>query len=133
MRKIRITPNLTIYIKLGFSMLLQLVKMAKVRGVAYARQPNRSRLDMQVHQIVDNPTLQVVLNAIDDDLLADIHELQIRKITLGLINCLVNLLVIFDAITEVLSSYLGVQPYVVWRCSLDLQNIAHDQVFIVAL
>jgi hypothetical protein len=88
---------------------------------------------VQVHEIVDHATLQVILNRIDNNLLPDIHNLQIREVILIFINCLVNLLVIANAIAEILRSLLWVLANVVGRGGLDFEDVAHDQLFIVAL
>jgi len=87
---------------------------------------------MQVHEIVNNPTLQVVLNRIDDNLLAHIHNFQVCKIALILIDCLVDLLVVANTLTEILCSRLGILAFVVGGGGLDFEDIAHDQLFVVA-
>ena len=69
---------------------------------------------MEVHQVVHNPTLEVVLYLIDNDLLSDIDELNVRKIALILVYCLVNLLVVANAVAEVCCSLLGVLANIVW-------------------
>jgi hypothetical protein len=100
---------------------------------AYTRQPDRARFDVQVHEIVDHATLQVVLDAIDDDLLAHVHDLQVGQMALVLVNGLIHLLIVPDAFSEVLRSRVGVLALVVGRRGLDLKDIAHDQGLIVAL
>ena len=87
---------------------------------------------MQIHQIVHNPTLQIILNSIDDHALAHIHDLQVCHIILLRINGLINLLVIANAVPEILRSFLGVLPNVVGGCSLDLEDIGHDELLVVA-
>jgi len=103
-----------------------------LREETYTREPDRPLLDMQIHQIVHNPTLQVILNRIDDNLLAHIHNLQIRKIILVLINRLVHLFVVANTVSEILCSLLRILANIVGRRGLDFENIAHDQLFIVA-
>lgn len=88
---------------------------------------------MQVHQVVNNPTLQVILDSIDDALFAHVHNLEVCEIVLGVINCLIDLLIIANAVSEILGSLLGVLANVVWRSGLDLKNVAHNEIFIVAL
>lgn len=88
---------------------------------------------MKVHEVIHNAALQVVFYLVDDDLLADIYELYIRQVFLVLIDCLVDFFIVPDPIAKVLSGNFGILPFVVGRGSLDFQDIAHDQVFIVAL
>ena len=97
----------------------------------YPRQPDGSRLDVEVHEVVNHPTLQVVLDAIDNDLLADVHDLQIGQMALVLINGLVHLLVIPDALYEVRRSTFRVLALVVGGRGLDLEDVAHDQGLVV--
>lgn len=99
----------------------------------YTRQPDGTWLDVEIHQIVDNTTLEIVLDTVDDTLLADIHKLQICQVILRLVNSLVDLLIIGDTVTEILCSLLGVHSDVVWGGCLDFQDIAHDKVLVVAL
>lgn len=88
---------------------------------------------MQVHQVIDDPTLQVVLDTVDDDLLADIHNFQVCEVTLIGINCLVHLLVVTDAVAEVLGRNFGVLTSVVGGRGLYFENIAHDELLVVTL
>jgi len=88
---------------------------------------------VQVHEVVDHTTLQIVLDPIDDDLLANIHDLQVGQIVLLLVDGLVNLLVIANALSKVLDSRLGILTLVIGGCSLDFEDVAHDDVLVVAL
>ena len=73
------------------------------------------------------------MDSIDDALLANVHNLEVCEIVLGVINCLVDLLIVANAVSEILGSLLGVLANVVWRSGLDLKNVAHNEIFIVAL
>jgi hypothetical protein len=88
---------------------------------------------VQVHEIVYNPTLQVILNAIYNNLLSHIHNFQVREIALVLINCLINPLIIPYAVSEILRSFLWIYALVVGGGSLDLEDVAHDEVLVIAL
>jgi hypothetical protein len=118
-------------------MLLKLVSIPigvwRSMGSAYTRQPDRSLLDVQIHEVVDDTTLQVILDQVDDALFANIQDLQIRQVTLVLANCLVDLLVVANTVAEVLGCLLGVLALIVGGCGLDLEDIAHNQVLIIAL
>lgn len=90
---------------------------------------------MEVHEVVDNATLKVVLNAIDDDLLADIHDLEVGVFVLIAVGVdgLVDLFVVSDPVTEVLGSGLGILAAVVGTGGLDVADVGHYEVLVVAL
>ena len=88
---------------------------------------------MQVHQVVYHTALKVIANLIDDDLFSNIDQLDVRESLFVLVDGLVDLLIVADAVTEVLGCYLGILILVVGRSCLDLQNIAHDDLLIIAL
>lgn len=102
---------------------------------SYPRQPDRSRPNVQIHEIVDDATLKVILDAVDDDLLAHVHELEVGVFVLITIavNGLVNLLVHLDAIAEVLRRILGILTAVVRASRLDITNVGHDEILVIAL
>jgi hypothetical protein len=87
---------------------------------------------MQVHQVIHHPTLQIILNAIDDNLFANVHDLQIRNITLVCIDGLINLLIVPDSVSEISSRRLGIQTLIIRGCGLHLENVAHDEILVVA-
>jgi len=90
---------------------------------------------MQVHQVVHYPTLQVILDPIDNDLAADVEDLEIGQVFLVIVfvHGLVNLLIISDAIAEVLCRLLGILALVVGACGLHVADVGHDEILIVAL
>ena len=90
---------------------------------------------MQVHEIVNDAALEVVLNSVDDDLLANVHDFEVRVLIFVsvLVNCLVNLLVITDAVEKVLGSSFRVLTPVVRAGRFDIANVCHDDVLIVTL
>lgn len=89
---------------------------------------------MQIHEVVDNATLKIVLNAVNDDLLADVHQLQVSVVVLVVVGIdgFVNLLVVADAVAKVLGCGLGILPAIVGACQLDVTDIGHDDLLIVA-
>jgi hypothetical protein len=89
---------------------------------------------MQIHEVVDDATLQVVLDAVDNDLLAGIHDLEIGVFILVSItvNRLVDPLVMTYAVTKILSGGFRVLTAVVGACGLDITDIGHYGVLIVA-
>lgn len=76
--------------------------------------------------------MEVVLDLVDNHLLAHIDQLDVCEIALILVDRLVDLLVVSDAVSEVRCSYFWVLSYVVWRRGLDFQNVAHNQILVVA-
>lgn len=87
---------------------------------------------MQVHQVIDYSTLQIILNSVDDDLAADVDKFNIRQVFLILVDRLIDLLVVSNPVTKVLSSDFWVQAFVIRTGSLDLEDIGHDQVLVIA-
>lgn len=97
-----------------------------------SREPDASRLDVEIGQVVDETGLKVVLDEVDDDSIADVDDLHVGEVTLGLVNCLVDLLVVPDAVAKVFSGFLWVLTDVVGRCGLHFEDVGHDEVFVVA-
>lgn len=84
----------------------------------------------------------------------NVCDLDVSEMSFGLINCLVDLLIVLDPCTEVFGSFFGVLtmgqlsvelraqlaegekkeplPYVVWRCGLDVEYVLHDDGLVVA-
>jgi hypothetical protein len=89
---------------------------------------------VQVHEIIHNAALKVVLDTVDDDLFADVHKLQVCILVFAtiLVNGLVDLLVVFDAVPEVLSGLFGILATIVGASQLNITNVGHDELFIVA-
>jgi hypothetical protein len=90
---------------------------------------------MEVHEVVNDSTLEIVPNSTDDDLLANVHDLkvsQMRLLAFG-INSAVHFLVIANTVAEIKSGSLGVLAAVIWASGLNIANIGHDELFIIAL
>jgi hypothetical protein len=100
----------------------------------YARQPDRARANVEVDEVVHDTALEVILDAVDDDLLANVHDLEVGVVILVtvLIDALVNLLVVANAVTEVESSLIWVLALVVWAGRLDVADVAHNEGLLVA-
>lgn len=89
---------------------------------------------MEVHEVVNNSTLKIVSNSTDDDLLANIHDLkvsQMRLLALS-INSAVDFLVVANTVAEIKSGSLGVLAAVIWASGLNIANIGHDELLIIA-
>src|SRR5690606_9417872 len=96
--------NLAREIELGFSVLHYVLANYQYRnkeGYSYSRQPDGSRCNVKIHEIVHDTALEIVANAVDDDLLSDVDKLHICKILLG--NRFVNLLIVANSVHKVLS------------------------------
>ena len=87
---------------------------------------------MEIHEIVDNPTLEVVFDLVDDHLTTDIDKLDIREMLLILIDCLVNLLIFPDPIEEVPTRVFRILPYVIRRRGFHFHDVCHYDIVIVA-
>lgn len=100
----------------------------------YPGEPDRSRSDVKVHQVVDDTALQIILDTVDDDLLAHVHELEVGVLALVavVVQRLVDLLVIADAVPEVLGGLFRVLATVVRAGELDVADVGHDEVLVVA-
>lgn len=84
-----------------------------VFGLAVTGEPDRSGSDVQVHEEVDHARLQVVLDLVDDDLLADVDELHVREVFLVFVDRLVHFFVVEDAVAKVLHRGFRILAFVV--------------------
>lgn len=99
----------------------------------YTRDPDGTRLNVQVHKVVHHTTLEVVCNTIDDNLAPHVDELDKGEIFLILVNSLVHLFIVLNTFTEVTGGFFGILAGVVGACGLHIKNIAHNEVLIIAL
>jgi len=106
-----------------------------VHGEPYARQPNRARADVQVHEEVNNAALQVVLDTVDENLSTNVHDLEVGKIVLItiLIDGLVDLFVMTNPLSEILRGFLRILANIIGAAGLNVADVGHDQFFVVAL
>lgn len=74
------------------------------------------------------------MNTIDDDLFANVHNLEICIIALVAvsINRLVDFFILADALAEIPGGVLWVLALVVWAGGLDIENVGHDDLLLVA-
>lgn len=89
---------------------------------------------MQVHEVVHDSTLKIVLDAVDNHLLADVHDLEKGQMVLVpvFIHGLVYFLVVSDAVAKVQSCLLRVLSFVVGTSCLNVSYVRHDQFLVVA-
>lgn len=90
---------------------------------------------MEVHEVVDDSALEIIPDSANDDLLANIHDLQVsqmRLLALG-VDGAVHLLIITNTVAEIKGGSLRVLAAIVWAGSLDIANVGHDELLIVAL
>lgn len=78
--------------------------------------------------------MQIVLNTIDDNLFANVHNLEICIVALVAvtINRLVDFFILADALAEISGGVLWVLALVVWAGCLDIENVGHDDLLLVA-
>lgn len=90
---------------------------------------------MQVHEVVHDTTLQVVANAVDDDLLPHVHNLEESQILLVavLVKRFVHLFVVAYAIAEVERCGFGILALVIGTGGLDVADVGHNHVLVIAL
>lgn len=86
---------------------------------------------MKVHREIDDPRLEVIGNLIDDHLGANIDKLDISQIRL--FNGLIHFLIVPNSLPEIPRRFFRVLTNIVRRGSLNLQDITHDKVFVIAL
>lgn len=103
-----------------------------VQGATYSRKPNAARLDVKIHQVVDHTALEIVLDAVDDNIGSDVGELDIGQILFFVVNRLIDLLVLGNAVQEVFGGHLGILALVVWAGGFDVDDVSHDERLIVA-
>lgn len=74
------------------------------------------------------------MNAVDDDLLANIHQFQVSVAILVMVcvNGLVDLFIVLDSIAKVLGRIFWILAAVIRACQLDVTNVGHDDLFIIA-
>ena len=88
---------------------------------------------MKVHEVVNNSALQVILNLVDDDLLAHINQLHVCRVLFILIDRLINLLIVPYPVPKIQCRRFWVLSLIVGRCGLNLDDICHDGLFRITL
>lgn len=104
-------------------------------GNGYPRDKDGAGLDVQIHEEEYDAALAIVLDAINDDSGAHIDQLDKGALALGaalILNALIDLFVVSDALAKVLDGRLGVRVGIVGAAELDLANVGQDHLFIVA-
>ena len=87
--------------------------------VTYPGQVDCPRRDMNVHEIVNDPALDVALVLVDQDLFSSIKNLHEAIASLQLlVHGLVLVLVVLDAVEKVLECFLFIHPVVVGAIDL---------------
>lgn len=87
---------------------------------------------MKVLDIIDEAAGQIVLDTIDDDLSADVNELDIGIKVFILVKSLIDFFVVADTSHKVFCSFFGVLANVVRGSGLDFTDVVHDQVVVIA-
>lgn len=88
---------------------------------------------MQIHQIIHHPTLQIILYPIDNHLAPHIDDLAVRQIALVLIQRLVHPLIHPNPLPKILRRSLRILALVIRARGLDIADIAHNQLLVIAL
>ena len=104
-----------------------------IHGFPVSREPDGTRADVQVHEVIHHPTLKIVLYAVDYDLGADIHDLEICEVVLVaiLVNGLIDLLIHLDPLAEVQGGHFRILILIIGASSLDVADVGHYQVLVV--
>lgn len=108
-----------------------MLAMSRADPQTHSANPDASWLDVEVHEIVYDPTLQVVLQSIDDDLASNVDNFAVRQIMLVFIKCLVDSFVHSYPLSKVLGCLLRVLPSIVRARRLDFLDVTHDQIFVI--
>jgi len=96
----------------------------------YSTEKNAPGGNVQVHQVVYDPGLQVSLDMVDDNLTSNVNQLDIRQVFLG--NRLVSLSVMDNASLKVLHGLLWIHVFVIGRRQLDRHDVVKNQGLILA-
>jgi len=87
---------------------------------------------VKIDEVVDEPAGEIVLDEVDDNLVADVDELDIRVTSFGLVDGLVDLFIVRDSLSKVSCCFFGILAGIVGGRGLHFQDVAHNQLFIVA-
>lgn len=87
---------------------------------------------MEVLDVVNQTTGQVILDLVNDDGRPNVDKLDVGILLLVFIDSLVDLLVVADTVSKILSSKLWILAHVIGRSGLDFEDVVHDDVFVVA-
>lgn len=88
---------------------------------------------MEVHEIVHDSTLKVVLQSVDDDLAANVDDLAVCQIRFVLVERLIHPLIHSYPLSKVSRCLFWILTNIVWTRRLDFLDIAHNEIFILAL
>ena len=102
-------------------------------GLAVAGEPDRTRANVEIHEVVDDTRLEIVLNLVDNDLFADVDEFDVGEVLFVFVDGLIDFFVVADAVAEILSGNFRILAFVVGGGGLDFKDVAHDDFFVVAL
>lgn len=93
-----------------------------------AGEPNGTGFDVEVCEEVYQAGLEVVLDAVDDDLVTDVGDLDVGEVFFGLVDGLVDFFVHFDTIAKVFGCFFRVLTgQVLVREQLDIAQILLTQ------
>lgn len=90
-----------------------------------------ARLDVKIDQVIDKTTGKIILDEIDDDLVAHVDELNVSIALFGLVDGLIYFFIIRDPLPEIPGRFFGILTFVIRRGCLYFQDVAHDQLLIV--
>jgi hypothetical protein len=86
---------------------------------------------MKIHQVIHHSRLQIILYPIDNDLAPHVNNLAISHIALVLVQRLIDSLVHLNPLSEILGGLFWVLALVVWRSSLDFEDVTHNEILVV--
>ena len=87
---------------------------------------------MEVLNVVNKTTGEIVLNLIDNDLGPDINQSHISEMTLIIANRLVRLLVVMDPVHKVPRRNFRVLALVIRGTGFDFADVVHNEFFVAA-
>jgi hypothetical protein len=88
--------------------------------------------DVEIDEVVDKAAGEIVLDEVDDNSVTDVDELDIRVTSFGLVDGLIDLLIVRDSLSKVSCCFFRILAGIVGRRGLHFQDVAHNQFFVVA-
>ena len=100
-----------------------------MHGLSVSSEIDCSRSNVDVHQPVDNPGLQVPLVPVHDELLPGVDDLHEGEVTLVLLlHRLIDVLVVVNSLEEVIQSLFTIHVLVIRAMDFYIQNIGLKKV-----
>lgn len=132
---VRVASNTASQVELGFTVLFSSVRLHIMVGncivLTYSGEPDGTRLDVNILDVVDQTAGQVIFDLVDDDGRSHVDELDVGVLLLIFVDGFVHLLVVANAVAEIKGSDLRILTLVVRGGRLDFLDVSHDEIFVI--